>query len=106
MKKITLEINLEPGAWEVIETRAKKSYAEFKKEVEDIGSEYTFDDAVKNELMYIIDKDIEMYGVYDDVRQSAEVQHVIKQEVAKAVEKDLQKQKKKKKKRTSKKRGR
>lgn len=106
MKKITLEINLEPGAWEVIETRAKKSYAEFKKEVEDIGSEYTFDDAVKNELMYIIDKDIEMYGVYDDIRESADVQHVIKQEVAKAVEKDLQKQDVNEKKRTSKKRGR
>lgn len=85
MKKITLEINLEPSAWEVIETRAKRSYAVFKKEVEDIGSEFTLEDAVKNELMYIIDKDIEMYDVYDDVRQSAEVQHVIKQEVAKAV---------------------
>lgn len=91
MKKITLEINLEPSAWEVIETRAKRSYEVFKKEVEDIGSEFTLEDAVKNELMYIIDKDIEMYDVYDDVRQSAEVQRVIKQEVAKAVKKDLKK---------------
>ena len=56
--------------------------------------------------MYIIDKDIEMYGVYDDIRESADVQHVIKQEVAKAVEKDLQKQDVNEKKRTSKKRGR
>lgn len=91
MKKITLEINLNPSAWEVIETRAQKSYKELKKEVEGIGEEFTFDDAVKNELAYIIDKDIEMYDVYDDVRQSAEVQRVIKQEVAKAVKKDLKK---------------
>lgn len=91
MKKILLEINLEPSAWEVIEARAKRSYEEFKKEAQDIGEGFTFDDAVKNELMYIIDKDIEMYDVYDDVRQSAEVQHAIRQEVAKAAGVDLQK---------------
>ena len=91
MKKILLEINLEPSAWEVIETRAKRSYEEFKKEAQDIGEGFTFDDAVKNELMYIIDKDIEMYDVYDDVRQSAEVQHAIRQEVAKAAGVDLKK---------------
>ena len=91
MKKILLEINLEPSAWEVIETRAKRSYEEFKKEAQDIGEEFTFDDAVKNELLYIIDKDIEMYDVYDDVRQSTEVQHAIRQEVAKAAEKKKKK---------------
>lgn len=91
MKKILLEINLEPSAWEVIEARAKRSYEEFKKEAQDIGEGFTFDDAVKNELMYIIDKDIEMYDVYDDVRQSAEVQYAIRQEVAKAAGVDLKK---------------
>ena len=91
MKKILLEINLEPSAWEVIEARAKRSYEEFKKEAQDIGEGFTFDDAVKNELMYIIDKDIEMYDVYDDVRQSTEVQHAIRQEVAKAAGMDMKK---------------
>lgn len=89
MKKITIDLNLDDAAWEVIETRAKRAVEAFRKEAEEIGVEFTIEEAVKNELQYIIDKDIETYDVYDEVRHSDEVQSAIRREIRKAASQDL-----------------
>ena len=89
MKKITVEITLGDAAWEVIETRAKRTVKEIRKELREAGEEFTLEDAVKNELQYIIDKDIETYNIYDKVRHSDDVQCAIKNEIRRAVAQDL-----------------
>lgn len=106
MKKITVEITLNDAAWDVIETRAKRTAKEIRKELEEVGEEFTFEDAVKNELQYIIDKDIETYNIYDKVRHSNDVQCAIKNEIRKAVAQDIKSISSKEKKGTSRKRGR
>ena len=106
MKKITVEITLDDAAWQVIETRAKRTIEEIRKELKEIGEEFTFEDAVKNELQYIIDNDIETYNIFDKVRHSDEVQRIIKNEIENEVAQDLKSMVSKEKKGTSKKRGR
>lgn len=105
MRKITVEITLNDAAWEVIETRAKRTVKEVRKELGEAGEEFTLEDAVNNELQYIIDKDIETYNIYDKVRHSDDVQCAIKNEIRRAVAQDLKSLVSKEKK-TSKKRGR
>lgn len=105
MRKITVEITLNDAAWEVIETRAKRTVKEVRKELGEAGEEFTLEDAVNNELQYIIDKDIETYDIYDKVRHSDDVQCAIKNEIRRAVAQDLKSLVSKEKK-TSKKRGR
>lgn len=91
MGTITLELDLDDATWEVIQKRARRSYEEMRKEMEEIGEDYTFEDEVKNQLLYIIDRDVEMYDVYDEVRNSAEVQNAVRRETKKVVERELQK---------------
>ena len=105
MRKITVEITLNDAAWEVIETRAKRTVKEVRKELGEAGEEFTLEDAVNNELQYILDKDIETYDIYDKVRHSDDVQCAIKNEIRRAVAQDLKSLVSKEKK-TSKKRGR
>ena len=90
MRKVTIELDLDDAAWEVIHERAKKSYEEMRAEMEELGEDYTFDDEVKNQLLYIIDRDVEMYDVYDEVRNSTEVQNAVRRETKKVVDRKLQ----------------
>ena len=90
MRKVTIELDLDDAAWEVIHERAKKSYEEMRAEMEELGEDYTFDDEVKNQLLYIIDRDVEMYDVYDEVRNSTEVQNAVRRETKKVVDRELQ----------------
>lgn len=90
MGTITLELDLDDATWEVIQERARRSYEEMRKEMEEIGEDYTFEDEVKNQLLYIIDRDVEMYDVYDEVRNSAEVQNAVRRETKKVVDRELQ----------------
>lgn len=78
MKKINIELTLNDSAWEVICERAKKSYETIRKEMADLGEDYTFDDAVKNELRYIVERDVEMYDIYDEICNYAEVQSAVR----------------------------
>lgn len=83
MKRM-VELDLDHSTWEVIEERARKAFEEIKAELDECGGEeYTMEDAIKTELTYIIEKDVELFDVYDGVRNSPSVKHAVLQEIKK-----------------------
>lgn len=91
MKK-TVELDLDQSVWEVIEDRARKAFDEIKSElIECGGGEYTMEDAINAEIKYIIEKDAELFDVYDGIRNSANVEHAVLREIEKATIKENEK---------------
>lgn len=83
MKRM-VELNLDHSTWEVIEERARKSIKEIKAELDECGvEEYTIEDAIKTEITYIIEKDVELFDIYDGIRNSPSVKQAVLQEIKK-----------------------
>ena len=53
MNKI-IELQLDPAEWEVLHERTRRAYPDIKKEMDEIGEPFTFDDALRVEIQYII----------------------------------------------------
>ena len=77
MNKINIELQLEPAEWEVLHERTRRAYPDIKKEMDEIGEPFTFDDALRVEIQYIISKDIELFDVFDSVRDEPEVKRAV-----------------------------
>lgn len=82
MKRM-LELDLDQSTWEVIEERARKAFDDLKSELNESGEEYTMEDAIKTEITYIIEKDVELFDIYDGIRNSPSVKHAVLQEIKK-----------------------
>ncbi len=78
MNKINIELQLEPAEWEVLYERTRRAYPDIKKEMDEIGEPFTFDDALHIEVQYIISKDIELFDVFDSVRDDPDVIRTVK----------------------------
>ena len=78
MNKINIELQLEPAEWEVLHERTRRAYPDIKKEMDEIGEPFTFDDALRVEIQYIISKDIELFDVFDSVRDDPDVIRTVK----------------------------
>lgn len=57
--------------------RTQRGYPDIKKEMDEIGETFTFDDALRIEIRYIISKDIELFDVFDSVRDEPEVKRAV-----------------------------
>ena len=57
--------------------RTQRGYPDIKKEMDEIGEPFTFDDALRVEIQYIISKDIELFDVFDSVRDEPEVKRAV-----------------------------
>lgn len=78
-----VELDLDQSTWEVIEERARKAFDDLKSELNECGEEYTMEDAIKTEITYIIEKDVELFDVYDGIRNSPSVKQAVLQEIKK-----------------------
>ena len=47
MNKINIELQLEPAEWDVLYERTRRAYPDIKKEMDEIGEPFTFDDALR-----------------------------------------------------------
>ncbi len=88
MNKINIELQLEPAEWEVLHERTRRAYPDIKKEMDEIGEPFTFDDALRVEIQYIISQDIELFDVFDSVRNDPEVQRAVNNALKKEVASD------------------
>ena len=57
--------------------RTQRGYPDIKKEMDEIGETFTFDDVLRIEIRYIISKDIELFDVFDSVRDEPEVKRAV-----------------------------
>lgn len=73
MNKINIELQLEPAEWDVLYERTRRAYPDIKKEMDELGEPFSFEDAVRVEIRYIISKDIELFDVFDSVRDDPDV---------------------------------
>lgn len=83
MNKINIELQLEPAEWDVLYERTRRAYPDIKKEMDEIGEPFTFDDALRIEIQYIISMDIELFDVFDSVRDDPEVIRAVKNAILK-----------------------
>ena len=63
--------------------RTQRGYPDIKKEMDEIGETFTFDDALRIEIQYIISMDIELFDVFDSVRDDPEVIRAVKNAILK-----------------------
>ena len=81
MKNITVKFSLSEEEWEVLLERAKKSYPAIKAEMQELGYDYSLEEAIDTEIKVIVSSDIESYDIYDKVRHNVSVKEAIQKAI-------------------------
>ena len=81
MKNITVKFSLSEEEWEVLLDRAKKSYPAIKAEMQELGYDYSLEEAIDTEIKVIVSSDIESYDIYDKVRHNVSVKEAIQKAI-------------------------
>ena len=81
MKNITVKFSLSEEEWEVLLERAKKSYPAIKAEMQELGYDYSLEEAIDTEIKVIVSSDIESYDIYDKVRHNGFVKEAIQKAI-------------------------
>ena len=81
MQNITVKFSLSEEEWEVLLERAKKSYPAIKAEMQELGYDYSLEEAIDTEIKVIVSSDIESYDIYDKVRHNVSVKEAIQKAI-------------------------